>query len=237
MPRNAEAPAPFDYSRNLRDGRADIQAPCQLFLDTLFAGCTVLDFGGGLGQSKARIRHNRVTTYDVDARLRPFLDVAGGEPPAGPFDIVTSFDVVEHVEDDVGYLRAAAARARRAVFVTTPNWHVSKCQSSHHVREYTGAELRDLAAAVWPTEALRLFAHFKDGIGSWFDPVPPEAWDLHMGSKHALLVLLDPADRARIDGFFAGRWGTALQPAARWVPRLAEDDAIAEPITFTREGA
>ena len=236
MPRNENQPAAFDYSRNLRDGRADVQGPCQLFVDSLFSGCTVLDVGAGLGQSRARIRHNRVTTYDIDERLRPFVDVAGGPVPPGPFDLVTAFDVIEHVEDDLRFAQKLAARATRAVVVVTPNWRVSRCQSTHHVREYTGAELRDLALQLWPQDALRLFGHYKDGDGSWFDLIPDEAWDAHAGSKHVLAVLLREEDRQRIDRFFAGRWGTLIPPGERWTPWLSDGDDYPNPLVVAFEG-
>lgn len=234
MPRNDKQPFAYDYSSDLSAGRTDVQEPCQFFVDGLFAGCNILDVGAGLGQSKARLRHNRVTTYDIDPRLKPFVDIAGGEMPRDKFDVVTAFDVIEHVEDDIGLLRSIAERARWAVALSTPNWHFSQCASAHHVREYTGAELHELALQVWPADALRLFAHYKDRWGSWFDPVPADAWDRHIGSKHMLLVLHDDRDRMRIDGFFAGRWGTASQPSTRWVPRLADGDEIPVPLAMVR---
>lgn len=240
MPLNENTPHFYDYSENLQDGRHDLQGVHHFFLDTLFHGCDILDFGAGLGQSKTRIRHNRVFTYDIDSRLAPFIDQAGGDCPLAPpgkprFDIVMSTDVIEHVKDDRWFVGAVAARASRAAFITTPNWHVSKCQSTHHWREYTAEELVELALTAWPDDALRLFGFFKDRWGGWFDLIPRSHWNRHRGSKHGLLVLLDERDRQRIDSMFEGRFDTIIQPTDRWVPKLSAEDTIPGEINITEE--
>ena len=173
MPDNIRTPEPYDYSDDLMAGRADVQGDAHFFFDTLFQSCTVLDVGAGLGMSKDRIKRNRVTTWDPDARLFRHCDIAGKVMPAGQWDVVTAFDVIEHVKYDLPFLGALTERARRAVFVTTPDWHHTRCNeakggSTHHWREYTRAELYSLAVEVWNPRHLLLLAYFKDGEGGWW---------------------------------------------------------------------
>lgn len=80
--------------------------------------------------------------------------------PADAFDLVTAIDVIEHVEDDAEFLYQLTRVARCAVFLTTPNYNISKCTNAYHVREYTPEELGFLieasgfrADAVWVSNA------------------------------------------------------------------------------------
>jgi len=68
--------------------------------------------------------------------------------PDAAFDMVTAIDVIEHVEDDKGFLGHLLRIAKRYVFISTPNWFDSGCQNPYHVREYTPAEFRKLLAGL-----------------------------------------------------------------------------------------
>ena len=85
--------------------------------------------------------------------------VVGIDPlPAGPgvqigtpesvadssFDVAVAMDVIEHVEDDAAFLGHLLRIARRAVFVSTPNWDRFRCTNRFHFREYTAGELSAL---------------------------------------------------------------------------------------------
>jgi hypothetical protein len=63
------------------------------------------------------------------------------------FDVVLACDVIEHVEDDLTFLRDLLRAARVGVWISTPNWLVSQAANPHHVREYTPAELATLLRA------------------------------------------------------------------------------------------
>lgn len=64
----------------------------------------------------------------------------------GEFDVVAAFDVIEHIEDDSGALKAlyAALKPGGYCFVTVPQhrwlWSATD-EAAHHHRRYTAAEL------------------------------------------------------------------------------------------------
>jgi len=76
---------------------------------------------------------------------------SGNIPPLGPFadnsfDIVVTFQVIEHIQDDVGFLKEIHRVLRPGGFaiITTPNRPMSLSRNPWHIREYTGRELGDL---------------------------------------------------------------------------------------------
>lgn len=141
-------------------------------LDLELAGrsdATILDVGcgaGGMLESLARYGH--VSGIDSSHELvevchqRGFDSVSVGsidELPVEPgsVDLITLFDVIEHVPDDVGALR----ECRRAlapgglVFISTPAYkflYANNDRIAHHERRYTARELRRklLAADLHP---------------------------------------------------------------------------------------
>jgi len=213
-------PLRYDARPELAAGRPDIQGNAHFFFDTLFCGCTVLDVGAGLGRSKARIRHNHVTTYDIDERLRGVVDHVGPEMPEGPFDVVAAFDVLEHVEDPRGFLHALYMRATRAVFFTTPNAAVrERCGEYHHF-EYTAAEVFAFFHQTWADRALfDVFAFYKDVEGGWWESPRIEDWKTHRGLAHGMLAMF--GDHACDD---AGRIINMHENGMRWLARLNADD-------------
>jgi hypothetical protein len=75
--------------------------------------------------------------------------------PDKSYDVVTCIDVVEHVEADADFVRQLGRIARRTVFVTTPNWTVSRCQWPYHIREYTPRRPRTLLSTIGSVEMLK----------------------------------------------------------------------------------
>ncbi len=89
------------------------------------------------GIEHARSRTPGATFVQLDARSLPYRDA---------FDVVTAFDVIEHIADDESVLRemAAAAGPGGGVMVTVPQhrWLWSKADDfAHHERRYTRGEL------------------------------------------------------------------------------------------------
>ena len=128
-------------------GREDCQAQWQLAVANYLNNCTLLDVGAGLCESKARmsIRNITVTTQepspgspaDIDSPLTAF---------EGEWDAVTSFDVLEHVDDPVAFLKQLSAKSRRWVAVSTPNYLLSHNSHRFHVREYCPDEIVPMGA-------------------------------------------------------------------------------------------
>jgi 2-polyprenyl-3-methyl-5-hydroxy-6-metoxy-1,4-benzoquinol methylase len=133
--------------------------------------CRVLDLGCGNGYGSAELSDagGRVVALDritPDAQhRRPRLEYVradlGGVPLAPRrFDLVVSFQVIEHLSDPTTYLRAIASamRSEGTALLTTPNVLQSDRVNPFHVHEYEPDELRRL-----------LLGHFEEvemlGVG------------------------------------------------------------------------
>lgn len=125
---------------------------------TLDLGC-----GNGYGSAELSDAGSRVVAVD---RIRPdaqhrreslqYLraDLTGLPLAARSFDLVVSFQVIEHLEDPTAYLEAIAAsmRADGMALVSTPNILQSDGVNPFHVHEYESGELS------------RLLARYFDGV-------------------------------------------------------------------------
>ena len=71
------------------------------------------------------------------------LELARRRP--GTFDVVTNFQVLEHLEDPRPFLEAASACVRPGgcLVLTTPNRLASVSENPYHVHEYVAAELEE----------------------------------------------------------------------------------------------
>src|SRR6185369_2907064 len=67
------------------------------------------------------------------------------------FDFVTNFQVLEHLDDPVPFVRAlrAALKPDGTLMLTTPNRLTTVSENPYHVREYVAEELRDLMAPIF----------------------------------------------------------------------------------------
>jgi len=129
-------------------GRDDCQFGWHHWVGTHFSHSTMLDVGAGLGHSRERLAAgaNEVVLQDPAPGMPVDTcdDVATFAPRS--FEVVTAFDVIEHVLDDRAFLRQLCRIARRAVVITTPNYDVSHAANPYHVREYSPSEFLELLA-------------------------------------------------------------------------------------------
>ena len=124
-------------------GREDCQAGWHAQAARLFSGRDVLDVGAGLGFSRPRLgpAARRLRLQDPGPGLGADLACPVAEIPGRDAEVVTAFDVLEHVEADRAFVAELLRVSSDAVFLTTPNWHVSRAANPHHCREYTPAQL------------------------------------------------------------------------------------------------
>jgi SAM-dependent methyltransferase len=100
--------------------------------------------------ARARAEHPGVEFRRADAQALPFED--------GAFDLVVSFETIEHVPD----ARRTLAEFRRVLadegmlVISTPNKHKYLVENEFHTREYTREEFAALLEAVFPSVQLLL---------------------------------------------------------------------------------
>ncbi len=162
-------------------GRGPGQLPWYEFASQFVEGKSVLDAGCGLGEGLKILQRTarEAMGQDLDPRLarsdimvKPLQEI-----PSKSFDVVTSIDVVEHVEQDENFVAELCRIARDAVFVTTPNWTITRCQWPYHLREYTPKQLESLLK---PYGEVQLFK--GNSSGSVVFPVRhPDAY--HFGNR------------------------------------------------------
>ena len=132
---------------------AAFQAPWYRLVATMAAGKRVLDVGAGTGYGAVLLRAGGVAEV---LGIDPLPAGAGvvstplADIPSGSWDWAVAMDVIEHVQEDLPFLRDLMRVARERVFFSTPNWTRSRCANEFHVREYTPAELRALLSAAAP---------------------------------------------------------------------------------------
>jgi SAM-dependent methyltransferase len=171
---------------NMLAGRGPGQLPWYEFA-TRFTACrTVLDAGCGSGKGLDLLAANarEVRGQDLDERLgREGVFIGPLEAiPSCSFEVVTSIDVIEHVEDVRGFLENLRRIATVGIFLTTPNWTAGRCRWPYHLREYKPSEFYELLRPmgrcqffkgtpsgdeVYPIENEALFA-FQNEMRIWW---------------------------------------------------------------------
>lgn len=166
------------------DGREDEQGGWQEFVGRLFSGVSILDVGAGLGKSRTRLAAggNHVQLQDVAPLLPVDLPIPIESIESASFDIVTAFDVIEHVAEDVEFIKHVHRIASHFAFISTPNERVSKAHNSHHVREYSPGEFLELT----DSRFVRCFA--GDAAGHSIVDMPRSEFIDHNLPHQAILI-------------------------------------------------
>jgi len=78
--------------------------------------------------------------------------------PDNSFDCVVTFQVIEHIEPDLDFLREIhrVLRPGGVLMLTTPNRLMSLSRNPWHVREYKPAEMKSLLEQVFGSEGTRV---------------------------------------------------------------------------------
>ena len=126
-------------------GRASTQIGWYTFASEFCAGQTVLDVCSGLGEGikVLSLSATDVMGLEVDRQLESnkVMIKELSEIDSDSFDTIVCIDVIEHIENDLRFVKDLMRVARRQVLVSTPNWTASRCHWPYHVREYTPVEL------------------------------------------------------------------------------------------------
>ena len=117
----------------------------------------ILEIGTGMGYGVEVIAPKATRYISIDKELPAQINQLENVeyydmevPPIGfencSFDAVVSFQVIEHIEDDMGLVREVARVLRPGgkFVVSTPNAPMSLTRNPWHVREYNADELRNL---------------------------------------------------------------------------------------------
>ncbi len=169
---------------------------------SLPTGASILDVGCGNGLFLPKLaRFGRVEGIEVDASLvrddAPLRDAIHLEPLGHPvyagrlFDLVTALDVIEHLDDDRGFVRLLAERVRPGghLLVTVPAfpilWDVHD-EINHHRRRYRREGLRQLLAPYGDLRSLRFL------FPSLFAAKVAVAWRNHHAREALVQASLPP---------------------------------------------
>jgi len=148
----------YDYARHLAAYRyTDDRARGRRVLD---AGCgegfgtqTMADVAAevlGVDYSPVAIGECQRLWKKPNLRFRQ-VDLVKPEGFSETFDLVLNFQVLEHIDDPMPFLRGLHERLgpQGTLVLTTPNRLRTISENPYHVREYTAPELKDLLSKVF----------------------------------------------------------------------------------------
>ena len=99
-----------------------------------------------IGEAIDRLRKDHPSAVFIDAVIPPFSKISDNS-----MDTVISFQVIEHIQDDQGFLKEIhrVLKPGGKAYLTTPNRIFTLSRNPWHIREYTGGELLELAGKVF----------------------------------------------------------------------------------------
>ena len=174
-------------------GRYDCQRGWHHYFGRYFQNQKILDVGAGTGLSKPRLAvgNNHVELQDLAPSMPVDWDCDVTQIPSQSFDVVTSFDVMEHVPETLSFLRELVRIAKSAIVLTTPNAWISHCGNPFHVREYTPPQLLHLISQLPRVKSVDWYTSTEpDGSSPY-----PRANGQFLVSKAPLLGMVIHLDR------------------------------------------
>jgi SAM-dependent methyltransferase len=157
------------------------------------------------------------------------LDLERPQTLGERFELVVSFQVIEHLPDPVGFLRGLAACVAPGgeLIVTTPNRLMSVSENPYHLREWTAPELGALAAPVLPGVQV-LGVHASERV---------LAYERARGEQVRRILRLDPLNLRRLlPGFVVKSVFPRLARVVRRRLRAGPAAAVVGPDDFTVHG-
>ena len=127
----------------------------------------VLEVGCGEGRGIEKLKKHARSFTAVD-KIRPVIDQLKQKHPDATFlsmnipplsglednayDLVVSFQVIEHIKDDVSFLKEIyrVMRPGGTALLTTPNRRLTLTRNPWHIREYVSEELEAIARKIFP---------------------------------------------------------------------------------------
>ena len=131
-----------------------------------YVGGAVLEPGCGEGRGLTLLSPKASSYLAVD-KIQEVIDVLKPKFPSvefeqmvfppfkgiadNTFDVVISFQVIEHLQDDAGFLQEIhrVLKPNGQAIITTPNIKMTLTRNPWHVREYTNTELKQLASGIF----------------------------------------------------------------------------------------